>query len=216
MKLRQEICSIRGFQCSLEVNDNTEGGFSSFIKYYNGINVLKYSMYLRFSISLDADGKVKDYKDRTKSDGDIYESCVFSFFDMFKLKTVAKKLIEDLSSEYYTMEEHIEKGFIPVMKPEFKKYLQTLTNTTKTAQIGFKPKFLYNRKEDEYYPVIVIMINRDDVGVKIPLQSFLSIMQYLVDVDLHNSSTALINASLANRSLAKRNTNTSINNTTAE
>lgn len=216
MNFKQTIFSIRGLTCQIMVNDGNENSnYSNFFKFWNGTLTLNYSMYLIFNINLDADGKVKK-KGHVKSEDDIYESCIFSFFDMFKVKKVAKKLLEDLSSEYYTMEDHVERGLIPTVKPEFKKYLATLTNSTKTNQIGFRPKFVYDRKNDEYLPVVLVIINRDDVGVRIPLDSFLSIMQYILDLNLHDSAVALINASLANKALIKRNTTTTINNTEVE
>ncbi|BDH16426.1 MAG: hypothetical protein [Bacteriophage sp.] len=194
MRISQTIFKYKFLSCNFFITDNSNTN-DSFKAFYvsNSSAYLNYSMYLSFLLTFEDE----------ETNEKITESFVISFFDMFKFKSMINNLIEILTSDFYEEYEHIEKGLMLRIKPEFKKVIK-MTNTTKTSQIGFFPKILYRRKEDFYYPAIRVFINRDDLSIDIPVDNFLSILYNIKDIDMHLYATNLLNSYLNNKLVAKQ------------
>lgn len=183
------------------IRDNDSAFYPKFFKYWKGTSNLSYSAYLNFFLTLDENGKVKKGK---KEENDISEMFTMSFFDMYALNAVTNKLEILANSDFYTeVDKGEDLGIQIEILPEFKNTI-VLTNTTKKGQLGFRPVVVYNRREDTYYPCIKVFINRDDVGVNIPIPQFLGIIHFLKNFDLHLSAQTLLTTYLANSTLQRQ------------
>jgi hypothetical protein len=186
----------------LLVTDNSEAPFPKFFNYYKASAYMQYSPFLSFEFKSDIDGKVKVGK---KAEGDIYENCTFSVMDMRKLKDAFQEVDDIVSSDYYAWEDHIDRGQIPRVKPEYKEYKVIVTNSSQKGQIALLLCFTYNRKQDIYTPCVKILINSDGCAINVPIEHFLAISLFIKEMNLHSAARETISAFLTNHHLRKAN-----------
>ena len=203
MNINSKLLTFNTLTISVLVSDNNDAPFPKFVNYFKSSAYLSYSPFLTFEHKSDADGKV--IINRKKLDGDKYENATFSILDYSNVKKTFKEIDNIISSDYYEMVEHIDKGIIPTLKDEYQGFKRTLTNSTGKGQIAFTLCFTYKRKEDLYTPCVKILINTNDSALNIPIDKFSSIALVIEELNLHSAARESIAAFLANHNLKKTN-----------
>ena len=190
MQVQQTLFTHSGFTGRISVNDNNSSSHPKFVKENRYGSTIDYSAYLNLSL----------YMPTTNADGNEERTSEFftlSFFDMYNFKTKLEQLLLMLSSDFYEEKEHIDRGLILSIKDEYKLPI-IITNSTKKNQLGFLPIITYNKRNDEYVPKVKVLINRDDIGINLPVERIQAIAYNLSQLDLHSYAMNLINTIYAN------------------
>lgn len=198
MNIQQTIFTINGLTCRINVNDKSNSTYPKFVQtssFSNSTSIIDYSVFLNLSLYL----KIPDGDKEVTSS----ESFTVSFFDMYELQFKFKQLLNTLQSDFYEEIEHIDRGLMLHIKPEFAKPI-IVTNTTKKNQLGFLPIITYNRKLDTYTPKVKVLINRDDIGVNFTIDRMVSILFALINIDLHVYAINIINTAYSSKAYNKR------------
>lgn len=199
MRVQQPIFTYNGFTCKITVTDNESTAYPKFVKtagYDKSTSVIDYSVYLNMSLFMTI---INDDDKEEK----INEHFSVSFYDMYEVKKKLQKLLSMLEDEFYEESEHIDRGTVLSIKEEYR-FPIVITNSTKKNQIGFLPVIVYNHKNDIYIPRIKVLINRDDVGVNLPLDKITAIVYNLLHIDLHAYAMSIINATYASKAYNKK------------
>ena len=191
MFINQTLFRLRGMRIELLVSNNSN--YKGFFYHGNSTSNLKTSMFVKFAYRFSVKGKVKPPKEE-RLETDIEEMILLSSLDMYNFKKALRALEEYLTQDYFTLVDRLDSGIVPEFNEGFEDFQITLQNSSEKEIIAFRPKFLYNRKNDFYTPVVQIIINRDDVAVNIPVPQFMAIIEYFRLFDLHSSSMGAVSA----------------------
>lgn len=189
MRLNFELFKYKSLYANITVTDGKDKGSFNISNSYNGDSYTALSTYLNIGI-------------RNKEKG-MNERCVLSFFDIYALHKIFRKLLKVLEADFYEVVEHVEEGEILIIKPEYRK---SFAYTSKSGgRIAFKPVIMHRKEIQE--PCIKVYINEIDVYTVLEVDRIEAILYNLLNIDIQSYALQMVNLhfneKLISREMAK-------------